>query len=41
MIYFEVEHQDAWGLPLMQRLAERGYEELKSFGKNHLFKRAG
>lgn len=40
MIYFEVEHQDAWGLPLMQKLDECGYAELKSFGKNHLFKRA-
>ena len=41
LIYFEVEHAGAWGLPLLQRLAECGYQEIKSFGKNRLFKRAG
>ena len=41
MIYFEVEHQAAWGLPLMERLAACGYVEIESFGKNRLMRRGG
>lgn len=41
MIYFEVEHQEAWGLPLMETLAGCGYEEIESFGKNRLMRRDG
>ncbi|MDQ2091283.1 FkbM family methyltransferase [Marimonas arenosa] len=40
MIYFEVEHQGSWDLPLLGRLAECGYDEVKSFGKNRLYRRA-
>jgi FkbM family methyltransferase len=41
LIYFEIEHQEAWGLPLMERLETCGYAEVESFGKNRLFQRAG
>lgn len=40
LIYFEVEHQEAWSLPLMERLRTCGYAEVESFGKNRLFQRA-
>ena len=39
MIYFEVEHQGAWSLPLLERLESCGYVEIESFGKNRLFRR--
>ncbi|UYV39531.1 FkbM family methyltransferase [Rhodobacteraceae bacterium D3-12] len=41
MIYFEIEHQDVWSLPLMERLEACGYVEIESFGKNRLMRRGG
>jgi FkbM family methyltransferase len=37
MIYFEVEHEDGWEGPLLARLAECGYEEVRNFDKNRLY----
>lgn len=41
MIYFEVEHDDGWEGPLLARLAECGYDELRNFDKNRLYARKG
>ena len=37
LIYVEVEHQGIWAYPLLEVLAEAGYTETGSFGKNRLF----
>lgn len=37
LIYVEVEHQGGWAYPLLDVLAEAGYAEFRSFGKNRLF----
>ena len=37
LIYVEVEHQGTWSYPLLDILADRGYAELRAFGKNRLF----
>jgi FkbM family methyltransferase len=37
MIYVEIEHQANWRYPLLDILAQAGYSEARSFGKNRLF----
>jgi FkbM family methyltransferase len=39
LIYVEVEHQGTWTYPLLDILADRGYAEVRTFGKNRLFQR--
>jgi FkbM family methyltransferase len=41
LVYFEIAHDGVWTHPLLQILSDRGYEEVRSYGRNSLFKLKG
>jgi FkbM family methyltransferase len=39
LIYFEVAHDGSWHYPLLDVLAEKGYNQIETYGMNSLFER--